>query len=253
MRRLANSLPILVVALWLQSSPAHAQAADSTIWLMLGLPITIFVIGFAVAIIRGMGKLGVAVAELNRRDALTGLLLPESLVEDTFEWLGPTEPLASRAYLFVLRVDDMAKLNETYGVIAMDEALCGIARILGDKRSGGEPLGRWQGRKFAGAFRAKDDDAAQTEMRGMQAAIENLDIKFGGAPVAIGASAIIGRLPGSRADDVRDGYMALVRECRERLDNQTGVVILKGAVARKKRSFFRDDAEPLGQHGAEIG
>jgi diguanylate cyclase (GGDEF)-like protein len=125
---------------------------------------------------------------LSRYDDLTGEINRRSLTEILGTALAEaTRSHASLGFL-VVSVDDLARVNEAYGVTVGDEVIAACAKRLRAKVRGADCLGRLSGNKFGILLRqcAPDDLAAAAER--FLAAVRDDIVRTSGGPVAVTAT-----------------------------------------------------------------
>lgn len=219
------------------------MTAGVALILLLALPL----IGFGWALWRGMDKLGLEVAKLQERDALTGCWLKPAFVARAADALKNGGAGAGRAFMFAVEIDKSSEIDRVYGTMAVDEALIALANLTAGPAEGGHGASRESarsnGRRLLSWFRAKDSHEARQSLAQLQSAFERLDLRFGGAPVDLTLSMVFGSLQGSRQEDIEAAMNGLETRLDAKAGSKLSQIIEFDAPERQKRTFFRDQAE----------
>jgi diguanylate cyclase (GGDEF)-like protein len=85
---------------------------------------------------------------LSRFDHLTGEMNRVSLTESLETTLRQTVARRASCGFMLVAIDNLARINESYGFDIADEAIKAVARRLRAKMRGGDQLGRFSGNKF---------------------------------------------------------------------------------------------------------
>ncbi len=93
-------------------------------------------------------------ANAARTDALTGLANRRAFDDEMRERLKRFETVSEPACVMLLDVDHFKKFNDTYGHLAGDEVLKGVARVLSETARPGDIAARYGGEEFAIIFPA---------------------------------------------------------------------------------------------------
>ena len=122
---------------------------------------------------------------LSRFDGLTGEMnrfhLTEVL-EATFK-----QALAQRSScgFMLVAVDNLARINESYGFDIADEAIGAVAKRLRAKMRGGDQLGRFSGNKFGIVLNNCTPDEMEKAAERLVAGVRDDVVRTGAGPVAV--------------------------------------------------------------------
>lgn len=88
--------------------------------------------------------------------------------------------------IVMMDIDHFKSLNDTYGHLAGDDCLKGVARVMSDIASrAGDTLARYGGEEFILLLNNTDGDGAYTVAERIRAGVENLPVWLGGEKVAV--------------------------------------------------------------------
>ena len=125
---------------------------------------------------------------LSRFDDLTGEINRRNLTEILGAALADAVKSRTSFGFLIVSVDDLARLNEAYGIAVGDEVIAACAKRLRAKIRIGDSLGRLSGNKFGVLLKecAPDDLAAAAER--FLVAVRDDIVRTSGGPVAVTAS-----------------------------------------------------------------
>ena len=110
-----------------------------------------------------------------RHDKLTGLYNRMGIMESMAEFVGDGD---GREYVAVMAdLDHLKQINDTFGHVAGDEAICSVADILARVLPKGSPVGRSGGDEFMAAFVVEDGQSPEEVTGRIKAACERYNDK----------------------------------------------------------------------------
>jgi diguanylate cyclase (GGDEF)-like protein len=155
-RALAALCAGLMLAFW--SPLLYQPVADGTIGTLATLSLTIAIMAAALSVVRSrLDQSERALRELAQVDPLTGLLNRRGF-RRALDQLVDSVPGGGAAYLVLLDLDDLKRVNDCYGHPAGDEALQRFAERLAAAARHGDVVARLGGDEFAVAGRTRDPD-----------------------------------------------------------------------------------------------
>src|SRR6185436_3177820 len=123
---------------------------------------------------------------------------------------GSRTPTASPSGLMLVAIDNLARINESYGFDVADEAIGAVAKRLRAKMRGGDQLGRFSGNKFGIILNDCTPDDMDKAAERLVAGVRDDVIRTGAGPVAV--TVTIGGVTAPRhASDVQE-IMARAQE-----------------------------------------
>jgi diguanylate cyclase (GGDEF)-like protein len=159
-------------------------------------------------------------------DMLTGLGNRIRLEEETAKWLDRMEKYGMDLSLVVMDVDNMKKVNDTFGHVQGDLVLCQLAEVMRAELRRDDVCVRWGGDEFILLLPYTKTNDAEKLMRRMQRAISGhafdppvtLTCSFGIAPMKLGVSltAMLAQADALMYDAKRQGKNA--RKAEENAD-----------------------------------
>ena len=186
----------LACALWLAHGLRTAQVVVGMIYLAV---IAVLCAIFSLNVRAYQYKEYVSREDLKRdyaTDPLTGLGNRVSLTEEAAKWLDRAEKYGMPLSLVVMDVDEMKKVNDTYGHMSGDMVLCQLAHVIRAGLRRDDICVRWGGDEFILLLPYTRVSEAEKLMRRMQHAISEhtfdppvtLSCSFGIAPLQPGMS-----------------------------------------------------------------
>jgi diguanylate cyclase (GGDEF)-like protein len=112
-------------------------------------------------------------AFLSRYDELTGQFNRVHLLELLQDALDCANRHRAAGAFFLLAVDNLSEINETYGFAVADEVLSTVARRLKTALRGGDALGRYSGAKLGAVLNNCDEEAMRIAARRLRAAVRD--------------------------------------------------------------------------------
>ena len=98
---------------------------------------------------------------LSTRDELTGLLNRVTLLDSLRLAIGEARAEHKTCSFLVVRIDNLAVVNDTYGYEVADHVIISIAQLMANELRGGDSIGRLSGNKFGIVLRKCDEAAMQ--------------------------------------------------------------------------------------------
>jgi len=123
-----------------------------------------------------LGKIIKKYNQLSYKDPLTSLYNKRFFYEMLELNLRCAKRSNSRLGLLLIDIDNFKNLNDTYGHISGDRALCRIAEILQEEVRESDIVARWGGDEFAIILPNTDEEKAYTVAERLRVAIERENI-----------------------------------------------------------------------------
>lgn len=169
---------------------------------LVAIPVTIVLQHGRFKLERAMRELAAVHAELERRsriDSLTGILNRESLLKK----VNQLHIEGVSGAMLMIDIDHFKSINDTYGHLAGDEALRGIAQALSETVREGDLVGRLGGEEFGAFIICDDRQTAEDIAERMRMAVARL--VFTPKPgIVRRITASIGVATGSPADTLNE-------------------------------------------------
>ena len=122
---------------------------------------------------------------LSRFDGLTGEMNRFHLTEVLETTLKQAVAQRNSCGFMLVSVDNLARLNESYGFDVADEAIGAVAKRLRAKMRGGDQLGRFSGNKFGVILNNCTPDDMDKAAERLVAGVRDDVIRTGAGPVAV--------------------------------------------------------------------
>ncbi len=157
----------------------------------------------------------------------------------------------------LVAIDNLARINESYGFDVADEAIGAVAKRLRTKMRGGDQLGRFSGNKFGIILNTCTPDDMERAAERLVAGVRDDVVRTGAGPIVI--TVTIGGVTAPRhasnvqeilaraqetldhAKAKRPGSSGISPECRTR-----GVAVRQRACRRRDRERAQRTAHPAG-------
>ena len=121
---------------------------------------------------------------LSRFDALTGEMNRFHLTEVLEETLKQAVTQRNSCGFMLVAIDNLARINESYGFDVADEAIGAVAKRLRAKMRGGDQIGRFSGNKFGIILNNCTPDDMEKAAERLIAGVRDDVIRTGAGPVA---------------------------------------------------------------------
>jgi diguanylate cyclase (GGDEF)-like protein len=152
-------------------------------------------------------------AYLSRFDGLTGEMNRFHLTEVLETTLAQAVAQRGSCGFMLVAIDNLARINESYGFDVADEAIGAVARRLRAKMRGGDQLGRFSGNKFAIILKNCTTEDMERAAERLLAGVRDDVVRTAAGPVAI--TVTIGGVTAPRhANDVAE----ILARAQETLD-----------------------------------
>jgi len=122
---------------------------------------------------------------LSRFDALTGEMNRFHLTEVLDAALKQAVAQRTSCGFMLVAVDNLARINESYGFDVADEAIGAVAKRLRTKMRGGDQLGRFSGNKFGIILNNCTPDDMEKAAERLVAGVRDDVVRTGAGPVAV--------------------------------------------------------------------
>ena len=122
---------------------------------------------------------------LSRFDGQTGEMNRFHLTEVLDDTLKQAVAQRSSCGFMLLAIDNLARLNESYGFDIADEAIGAVAKRLRAKMRGGDQLGRFSGNKFGIILNNCTPDDMEKAAERLVAGVRDDVVRTGAGPVAV--------------------------------------------------------------------
>jgi diguanylate cyclase (GGDEF)-like protein len=122
---------------------------------------------------------------LSRFDGLTGEMNRFHLTEVLDNTLKTTVAQRGSCGFMLVAIDNLARINESYGFDVADEAINAVAKRLRAKMRGGDQLGRFSGNKFGIVLNNCTPDDMEKAAERLVAGVRDDVIRTGAGPVAV--------------------------------------------------------------------
>jgi diguanylate cyclase (GGDEF)-like protein len=122
---------------------------------------------------------------LARCDGLTGELNRHHLTEVLEDAIEDTIRFRSSCGFMLVGIDNLARINESYGFDIADQVIAAVAKRLRSRMRGKDTLGRFSGNKFGLVLRDCTPDDMATAAERMLAGVRDDLVPTGGGPIAV--------------------------------------------------------------------
>ena len=195
---------------------------------------------------------------LSRFDGLTGEMNRFHLTEVLETTLKQAVAQRNSCGFMLVAIDNLARINESYGFDVADEAIGAVAKRLRAKMRGGDQLGRFSGNKFGIILNNCTPDDMEKAAERLVAGVRDDVIRTGAGPVAVTVTdrrrhrAAPRREragnPGARAGDARSRQGQAARLVPGLSPERRARGVAPGQRARRRRDRHRAEraAHPAG-------
>ncbi|MEA2979700.1 MAG: hypothetical protein QOF09_1523, partial [Alphaproteobacteria bacterium] len=122
---------------------------------------------------------------LSRFDSLTGEMNRFHLTEVLETTLKQAVAQRNSCGFMLVAIDNLARINESYGFDVADEAIGAVAKRLRTKMRGGDQLGRFSGNKFGIILNNCTPDDMEKAAERLVAGVRDDVVRTGAGPVAV--------------------------------------------------------------------
>ncbi|MEA2983020.1 MAG: hypothetical protein QOF09_4843, partial [Alphaproteobacteria bacterium] len=122
---------------------------------------------------------------LSRFDGLTGEMNRFHLTEVLETTLKQALAQRNSCGFMLIAIDNLARINESYGFDVADEAIGAVAKRLRAKMRGGDQLGRFSGNKFGIILNTCTPDDMEKAAERLVAGVRDDVVRTGAGPVAV--------------------------------------------------------------------